>query len=141
MKFKSKIDWWFYLVAIVCFLVPIFLFLSAYLTPSQGSTLLIIIGAFILFIDVLVILPCLLFTSYTLKESVLHVRSGLCCNRKIPYSNVKSVKETREPWASAALSLDRLEIQYSTGLGVVYISPKDKQLFIEKFNHQIAQAV
>jgi len=33
-----------------------------------------------------------------------------------------------------------LEIHYSTGLGVVYISPIDKQLFIEKLNHQIAQA-
>lgn len=49
-------------------------------------------------------------------------------------NKIKSVKTSRAPWSSAALSIDRLKITTSQGVwnSVWYISPKDKDGFIKE---------
>jgi len=137
MKYKSKIDWWFYLVVAVFILVPLLVFINAVVFPSLSNSFLLLIGAVFAVLLILVILPMYFFTYYTLKDELLIVRGGFCCYKRIPYTSIEKITETRQPWSSAALSYDRIEILYSKGLGVVYISPKDKKDFIEQLNKRI----
>ena len=134
MKFKSKIDWWFHLVVAVFILVPILSF------SFSSYTLILLIGIVFVVFCVLVILPMYFFTYYILDETTLLIRGGLYYKR-ISYKYIERITESRYPWAScAALSYDRIEILYTKGLGVVYISPKEKQEFIKQLNQRIAQA-
>ena len=134
MKFKSKIDWWFHLVVVVFILVPILSFFFA------TYTLILLIGTVFVVFCVLVILPMYFFTYYILDETTLLIRGGLYYKR-ISYKNIERITETRYPWSSCtALSYDRIEILYSKGLGVTYISPKDKQEFIKQLNQRLVQA-
>lgn len=40
------------------------------------------------------------------------------------------MKRTKNPLSSPALSIDRIEITYDSGFGMVLVSPKNKQKFI-----------
>jgi len=75
--------------------------------------------------------------SYTLEDTALHIRCGSCANNRIPCTDIKSVKETINPLASAGLSLDRIEIQYSNG-DFILIFPQDKQEFIRQLEQRTA---
>ncbi|ETA79987.1 PH domain-containing protein [Youngiibacter fragilis] len=73
------------------------------------------------------------FTWYELKEDHLYARSGPFVER-IPYDRIRSIRESRNMWSSMALSRDRIEIrQHDKGFvtGTTYISPLDKQRFME----------
>jgi len=134
IKFKSKIDWWFHLLVFVLFFLPIFKLAYVFLVLPQNDNnfFYLILGGSFLLVSLIFILPMYFFTYYVLDDKQLKVRSGLCCNKKIPYEKITDVSETRDPWSSPALSLDRIEIQYSTGLGVVLISPENKQEFLRE---------
>jgi hypothetical protein len=73
---------------------------------------------------------------YILDENELIVRlGGFGKGKRIAYSDITSIEETRCPLASAALSLDRIEIKFRIGktgsvIDVIYISPKEKQEFL-----------
>ena len=64
----------------------------------------------------------------SLVADALVVRFGLVRSR-IPYSSIRSVRATRIPIASPALSLDRLAIDASRGLPVI-IAPADRERFV-----------
>jgi len=136
MKFKSKIDWWFHLIVFILFFVPLFKLVFVFIFFSQDDNFIfyIILGGSLILVSLVFILPMYFFTFYILDDKQLKVRSGLCCNKNIPYENITKVFETREPWSSPSLSLDRIEIQYSTGLGVVLISPINKQEFLRELD-------
>ena len=136
MKFKSKIDWWFHLIVFILFFVPLFKLVLVFIFFSQDDNFIfyIILGGSLILVSLVFILPMYFFTFYILDDKQLKVRSGLCCNKNIPYENITKVFETREPWSSPSLSLDRIEIQYSTGLGVVLISPINKQEFLRELD-------
>ena len=133
MKFKSKIDWWFHLVVVVFIMVPILsFFLSSY-------ALILLIGTVFAVLCILIVLPMYFFTYYTLGDTSFLIRGGLYYKR-IPYKNIERLTETRFPWSSCtALSYDRIEILYTNGLGVIYISPKDKQEFIKQLKLRLVQ--
>lgn len=67
-------------------------------------------------------------TRYVLQPSDLLVRSGPT-NLRIPYTEIRHVRPSRNPEASAALSLDRLEIKYGLGKTVL-IAPREKAAFL-----------
>ncbi|WP_421385008.1 PH domain-containing protein [Bacillus salacetis] len=78
-------------------------------------------------------------TYYEIKGKTLKVVAGPI-RYNIEISSIKSVRPSRNPLSSPALSLDRLEIQYSNPTGkvetrnswrTVLISPKDKEEFIQ----------
>lgn len=54
-------------------------------------------------------------TGYTITEIELLVKCGPF-REKIPFGKIRSIRRTRIPWSSAALSLDRLEIMHAYGL-------------------------
>jgi hypothetical protein len=84
----------------------------------------------VLLSPVVIYLVLLCFTThYAIENEVLLIRCGFWKSR-IPIREITSVRSTRNPLSSPAMSLDRLEIRYGSK-GSVLISPKNKALFAE----------
>lgn len=66
-------------------------------------------------------------TGYDVDGDTLHIHSGPL-RQTIPVSEITRIRATRNPLASMALSLDRLEIRSSRRTTMV--SPEDKERFI-----------
>lgn len=67
-------------------------------------------------------------TDYTVDGDMLRIRCGPI-KQTVAIEEIVSVRSTRNPLASLAFSLDRLEIRYRGGFTL--ISPLDKSGFIE----------
>ena len=103
IKFKSNIDWWFHLVVAIFLVTPLICFYIVFLSAPLWDYFVLIIGVVVAFTFVFQILPMYLFTFYTLKDKTLCIHSGICCHRRIPYSNILKVTEVRHSFSSAAL--------------------------------------
>jgi hypothetical protein len=132
MKFKSKVDWWAHITFASMPLVNIALIVLFILSPNVINGI-----CAVLFLAInIVILPWWFNMHYILDEDELVVRlGGFGKGKRIAYKKITSVKETRQPWSSAALSLDRIEIKFRIGqtgstIDVIYISPREKQEFM-----------
>lgn len=68
-------------------------------------------------------------TYYSINDGHLTVKCGFFVNETINIDSIKSLRETRNPLSSAAVSLDRLEVAYNK-YDIVLISPKEKFEFI-----------
>ncbi|MDY6982470.1 MAG: PH domain-containing protein [Pseudomonadota bacterium] len=75
-------------------------------------------------------------TGYTLDATELRVKSGPF-SWKVPLAGIHSVKPTRNPLSSPALSLDRLKIEHARGW--LMISPADKEGFLRELEALRAQ--
>jgi membrane protein YdbS with pleckstrin-like domain len=85
------------------------------------------------------ILPLWWNMHYILDENELIVKpGGFWGGTQIPYSSIKSVKETRSPLASVAMSLDRIEIK--SEMTTVLISPQNKQNFLRLLEEKRKEA-
>lgn len=122
MKFKSKKDLWLGLIlwgAMIFGLVA---------TIMDGGWLVIII-----MVVSTILVGVLWFTiAYYIEEDILKIKVGPFTS-KIPIKDIKSIKNTRNPLSSAALSLDRIHISYGHHR-MALISPKDKEKFIEELS-------
>jgi uncharacterized membrane protein YdbT with pleckstrin-like domain len=133
MRFKSKVDLFIHLSFAVMPITNICLIISFILSPNV--TIGICAGAFLI-INV-IIMPWWFNTYYVLEENELLIKvGGMGKGKRIAYSDITSVEESRNPLASAALSLDRIEIKFKAGktrsfTDVIYISPKEKQEFLK----------
>ena len=125
MRYRSKVDWW---LAAIIVLVPLILLAIAVAMLVSGDTeaavgvglaLVAVIGLYLL-----IVWP----VEYVLEPDALVVRFGVIRSR-IPYSSIRSVRPTRVPIASPALSLDRLAIDAGRGLPVI-IAPVDRERFL-----------
>ena len=136
MKFKTKIDWWFHLVFVILLVLPIFkLIYVLFFSSHDNLVFYLILGGSFIIVGLVLVLPIYINTNYTLEDDVLHIRSGFCINRRIPYKDITMIYETRDPSASAGLSLDRISINCSKG--EYLISPKEKQKFIKLLQERI----
>lgn len=95
---------------------------------------------------VLTLLPAVLFsawlwygTSYTIGENELRVQCGPF-RENIPLASISRVRPTRNLLSSAALSLDRLEIQYGRFKRKTYISPAMEEEFLHLLRERCQQA-
>ncbi|WP_407701982.1 PH domain-containing protein [Viridibacillus soli] len=68
-------------------------------------------------------------TGYEVKDDLLIIYSGPL-KKKVLLKEIKSVKQTKNPLAAYALSLDRLEIVYISDYSMALISPKNWGNFI-----------
>lgn len=128
MKFRSKIDWWGYL------LFTLFIFMSILLFIQKSN----IVGTVVFLLNATIVIPVYVLTYYILEEEYLVIRCGFF-KKRIKYSEIMSIKETRSSMASAALSLDRIEIKYKTSnmSDTVLISPVNKEYFLKELaNHR-----
>ena len=126
--YKSKIDWWLGLVLVY----PIF--------RSVAS---IIEGEWIGYLGIVLCLLSIVFisksTRYIIAENQLIVKCMFIVNDRIEISKIRKIEKTNSILSSPALSLDRIAIKFNK-FDEVYISPKDRQTFIEdllKINPEI----
>lgn len=76
-------------------------------------------------------------TGYTITETDLLVQSGPF-RWRIPLATIRSVRPTRNPLSSPALSMDRLEVRYQKGM--VLISPEEQERFLEELRRRCPNA-
>ena len=129
MNFPSKKDLWVYLVIWVCVI--------ACLTP-------IFIGRDfeVLFFTIpfaILLIWALFTTGYKVNDELLIIQNGPI-KKKILIKDIKKISKTKNPLASSALSIDRLEVIYGSKFEMELVSPKDKQKFtslLKSINPQI----
>ncbi|WP_041720467.1 PH domain-containing protein [Alkaliphilus metalliredigens] len=68
-------------------------------------------------------------TNYGISKGILKIKCGPF-KWYIPIKDIKSIKKTRNPLSSPALSIERLQIRYGYS-SMILISPKDRDRFIE----------
>jgi hypothetical protein len=132
MKFKSKIDWWAH-IAFATLPISTILCIVSCITIGESRIVAVIAAIFCLLLCIF-IMPIWVSTYYVLGENELIVKCGFL-KSKVAYGSIKSVKETRNPLASTALSLDRIEIIYGVG-GHILISPQNKQEFLQQLEQR-----
>ena len=128
MKIASKKDGWLTLIVWGSMLFAIGSGVFSLLADTQNEAPALVI------LILSVILPLFLLwiwctTFYILDEESLVIRYGPF-SKTIPLQSIRSVKKTRNPLSSPALSLQRIEIAYGK-YDFVLISPKDRDAFIE----------
>jgi len=132
MKFKSKIDWWAH-VAFATLPITTILCIVLFATIEESKIIPVTPAIFCLVFCIFII-PIWTSTYYVLGDNELIVKCGFLKN-KIAYDSIKNVKETKNPLASMALSLDRIEIKYGVG-GYILISPQNKQEFLQQLQQR-----
>ena len=130
--FKSKIDLWIgFIIAVSAFLCAA-ISLPLLLSSSIANVL---IAVLILGLGSAFPIWLLFSTNYSTNEKDLLIKCGPF-RWVVPLATITSVKETKNPLSSPALSLDRLQISYQSGKSIM-VSPKDKQRFISAINQEI----
>ena len=129
IKYRSKVDWW---LGILLWGSVIFMIYLAVEPLFSGSNL-ELSTVFIAAATLLIILP-LFSVKYVFYSTHLLVSCGIYGKERIEYSTIRHFKETKNPISSAALSLDRLQIDYIENgyRQTVLISPVRKKEFMEK---------
>lgn len=136
MSYRTKVDWWLGLLLLgsvaMCLYFPIVEFLR------EGKTDWLMIGTALI---VLFIIGPMFSIRYVLYPKHLLVSCSIYGSERIPYESIINVKETHNPLSSAALSLDRIRIDYVIkGMQkTVLISPIRKKEFLEKLAQYRAQ--
>ncbi|MCL2454034.1 MAG: PH domain-containing protein [Micrococcales bacterium] len=148
MRFKTKIDWWFHPVALVCLGMPIAFAVApeGFWGPRTHSDVAADILVWVV-LGVLLVLGLLLAFSvyvdgyYELEDEQLRIRFGPLMNKRIPYRDITGMTQARNPLAGPAASLDRVAIEYSVGIvrEIVLISPRGKQEFMRELSRRTAR--
>ncbi|UPO90695.1 PH domain-containing protein [Niallia sp. Man26] len=128
MKFKSKKDWW---LTVIIWGACIFAIGSGIyglmVKPfSIYVFIIVLLGAIIL---PLIMLWFWLATYYVITDDSLIIKYGPF-QTTIPLHRIQSLKKTRNPLSSPALSLQRIEIFYDKYSSVL-ISPEKREMFIK----------
>lgn len=137
--FRSKVDWWLILLILVIPGWPIAKEWTERGTgyPSHSFWLLMAVLAAVLAFLMIVLIPI----RYVIEGRTVSVQFGLIGWEFTAFSvdDVQSIRPTHNPLASAALSLDRLNVDLGYR-GNILISPKDKAGFlraVESLNPQL----
>lgn len=129
-RFRSKIDAWLILVGLGGIGVAgVSMALAAFEEPVSTSA---VVALILVLATSALIASMFLFTWYDVDGNTLTIRSGPFFWR-VPIDAIDSVKPTRSPLSSPALSLDRLDIRY--GGRRIMVSPSDKPGFLEAIGH------
>ena len=116
--FRTKVDWWYWLL---CYAMPTFGLFSFGWDSWFGS--------FMLWALTIYMFSLTFLTRYVIEGESLSVFYGFFMKRRIPVSTISSVRSTRSPLASPALSLHRLSINYNK-YDEILVSPKDQEAFV-----------
>ena len=132
-RFKSKVDTWIYILLIF---VIVFQVVAVGTAALQAGDPLATTGMLLLMIAVAGLMVWLLVgTHYTVDRGTIRVVSGPF-RWKVPVDAITSVKRTRNPLSSPALSLDRIMIRYGKRRRIM-ISPADKAGFLKAIGHDL----
>lgn len=128
MRYNSKKDWW--IGAIIWIPMLFGLYITGYETFVENQSVLyfIILGIFVGFVSWI-----WFGTYYVFDEEYLIVRCGPI-KEIVPYKDIVTVKKTRNPLSSAALSINRIEIMYGRR---TLISPVKEQDFLTELKKRM----
>jgi glucose uptake protein GlcU len=134
-RFNSKIDRWIVLVLISVVLLD---FAVIGVVAVSGEDPLVSTGIIpISLLTVALIVSLLLGTHYTVNRNLLRIRSGpFWFNVQI--DQIESVKASRSPLSSPAMSMDRLLIRYDKRRRIM-VSPADKIGFLKAIGQELTE--
>ncbi len=126
--FPSKVDTW---VAVLLAGAPLAVVLGPLLQGDYGDDPAGLWLSGFAFLFLVGIYGLLVFPMrYGVGEEELTVRAGLL-RWRVPLGQIESVRPSRSPFSSPALSLNRLEVRWGRGLHRrVLISPRDRERFL-----------
>ena len=123
--YRSKVDTW---LGVILVTVPIplaFIIWKLFHESVHGKWF---VALPVFFIGICLPVSLLAYTSYTITEKSLSIRSSLF-KWEIALKEISAIEPTNDPLSSPALSLDRLRIEYGQGKSIM-ISPLNKAEFI-----------
>lgn len=134
-RFNSKVDRWllFLLIAVIVFEVVV-LSIAAARAGSPAEAMWLMFAALLI---VALIGSLLIRTYYVVEGNTLRIVSGPF-SWKVAIDQIESVKATRNPLSSPALSLDRLRIRYGKGRRIM-VSPADRSGFLKAIGQELAE--
>ena len=129
ITYRTKIDWWLGILLGGTMVLMLYIVIEP-LIHGEGIQL----GMTIVSVITLLIVLPLFFIKYTFYSTHLLIFCGIYGKERVEYHLIRQMKETKNPISSAAMSLDRLQIDYmEKGYHqTVLISPVRKKEFIEK---------
>lgn len=129
ITYRSKVDWWLGLLLGGSVIFVIYLAIDP-IIRGKGAQGITILAAVIVLATVLPLFGI----KYVFYSSHLLVSCGIYGKERVEYGKICQLKETRNPLSSAAMSLDRLQIDYlEKGVHkTVLISPVHKKEFMER---------
>jgi hypothetical protein len=134
-RFKSKIDRRILLVLIAVILID---FAVTGVIAATGEDPLASTGIIIVsLLTVALIVSLMLGTHYTVHQNLLKIRSGPSWFN-VPIDQVESVKASRSPLSSPAMSMDRLLIRYGKRRRIM-VSPADKAGFLQAIGQELSK--
>jgi hypothetical protein len=119
--FRSKIDGWFVVAAVVVTVLGGAGVTQAVVTRNLQMAL-------VCALPVAMFAWIVLTTRYTLTDEALDIRCAFL-RTSIPLASIRRLRPTRSPLSSTALSLDRIEVHHDTGM--VMISPRERERFVQ----------
>lgn len=123
-RYKSKVDWRFYLAVAASGI-----FLAVIILPKVTAETMSIVESIVLAVTIVGFPAWLMVaTYYDVVEDELRIRSGPF-RWNIKLSDIQTVTPTNSMISSPALSTDRLEISYGENRKIL-VSPEDKEGFI-----------
>ena len=129
ITYRTKIDWWLGILLGGTMVLMLYIVIEP-LIHGEGIQL----GMTIVSVITLLIVLPLFFIKYTFYSTHLLISCGIYGKERVEYHLIRQMKETKNPISSAAMSLDRLQIDYmEKGYHqTVLISPVRKKEFIER---------
>ena len=129
ITYRTKIDWWLGILLGGTMILMLYIVIEP-LIHGEGIQL----GMTIVSVITLLIVLPLFFIKYTFYSTHLLISCGIYGKERVEYHLIRQMKETKNPISSAAMSLDRLQIDYmEKGYHqTVLISPVRKKDFIER---------
>ena len=129
ITYRTKIDWWLGILLGGTMVLMLYIVIEP-LIHGEGIQL----GMTIVSVITLLIVLPLFFIKYTFYSTHLLISCGIYGKERVEYHLIRQMKETKNPISSAAMSLDRLQIDYvERGYHqTVLISPVRKKDFIER---------
>ena len=129
-SYRSKVDWWLGGLLVFCLILPVWIAVVEFMDEGQIDMWMLVFELFML-----LLLAPLFFIKYTLYDKHLKVQCGFYGTYRIKYDSITSIKKTMNPLSSAAMSLKRIQIDYTPG-GMILISPKNRDEFIKIINEK-----
>ncbi len=134
-RFKSKIDRWLFLVLVLAIVIDFVVIAAVLLQPGDPLTATITIIASSLVVAL--IISIMIGTHYTVTRDLLVIRSGPF-RFNVPLHQIESVRESRSPLSSPAMSMDRLLVRYGKRRRIM-VSPDDKAGFLKAIGQELVQ--
>lgn len=134
-RFPSKVDRWLLIVLLASLVIDLGAIVLVIMTVPEPLIMTLVVLALVL--TAALIAWIIASTYYVVERDTLKIVSGPLRFR-IRLDEINSVKATRNPLSSPALSLDRLMINYGNNRRAM-VSPADKRGFLKAIGQDLEE--